>query len=88
MYSQTSGVFVGTSPALELTNDFPSWHEHEYLSHRAQEHKQYGLCRYPFEFITQYAVSRKRYIDDIFTVSLGHTIGLSLQDMISLNCIF
>ena len=32
--------------------------------------------------------STKRYIDDIFTVSLGHTIGPSLQDIISQNGVF
>ena len=27
MYRQTSGVFMGTSPAAELANDFAFWHE-------------------------------------------------------------
>ena len=90
MYRQTSGVFMGTSPALEVANDFAFWHEYEFLSHMAQEHKQYGPCRYPFEFITQHADSTKMYIDDIFTVSLGHTTGSSLQytSIILQNCIF
>ena len=81
MYRQTSGVFMGTSPAPELASDFRFWHEYEFLSHMVQKHKQYGPGRYPFEFITQYAGSTKRYIDDIFTVSLGLTIGPSLQDI-------
>ena len=53
-----------------------------------QEHKQYGLCRHLFELITLYYVSTKWSIDDIFTVSLGHTIGPSLQEIISQNGIF
>ena len=79
---------MGTSPALEFANDFAFWHEYEFLSHMAQEHKQYGPCRYPFEFITQHADSTKIYIDDIFTVFLGHTTGSSLQYIILQNCIF
>ena len=53
-----------------------------------QEHKQYGPGWYPFEFITQYTGSTKRYIDAIFTMCLGLTIGPSLQDIISQNGIF
>ena len=79
MYRQTSGVVMGTSPAPELGNDFAFWHEYEFLTHMVNEHKQYGPGRYPFELISQYAGSTKRYIDDIFTVSLGHTIGPSLK---------
>ena len=52
------------------------------------EYKQYGPGRYPFEFISQYASSTKRYIDDIITVSLGHTIGPTLQDIILQNGVF
>ena len=52
------------------------------------EYKQYGPGRYPFEFISQYACSTKRYIDDIITVSLGHTIGPTLQDIILQNGVF
>ena len=85
MYRQTFGVFVGTSPAPELANVFAFWHEYESFSHLVQEHKQYGPCRYPIEFIAQYAGSTKRYV---FTVSLGHTIGPPLQDIISQNGIF
>ena len=89
IHRQTSVAFMSTSPAPELANDFRFWHEYEFLSHMVQEHKQYGPGRYPFEFITQYAGSTKRYIDDIFTVSLGHTIGPSLQqDIISQNGVF
>ena len=39
--------------------------------------------RYPFEFIHQFATRTKRYIDDIFTVSLGHMSGILLKDVIS-----
>ena len=56
------------------TNSFPTWYKEP--------------CRYPFEFITQYAVRTKRYNDGIFTVSLRHTIEPSLQDIISQNNIF
>ena len=51
MYRQTSGVFMGTSPAPELANDFAFWHEFEFLTHMVNEHKQYGPGRYPFDFI-------------------------------------
>ena len=89
MYRQTSGVFMGTSPAPELANDFAFWHEYEFLTHNmVNEHKQYGSGRYPFDFITHYAGSTKLYIDDIFTVSLGDTIRPSLQNIISQNCVF
>ena len=88
MYRQTSGVFMGTSPAAELANDFAFWHEFECFTHMVNEYKQYGPGRYPFDFISQYGCSTKRYINDIFTVSLGHTIGLSLLDIISQNGVF
>ena len=88
MYRQTSGVFMGTSPAPEQANDFAFWHEYElFLTHMVNEYKQYGPGRYPFEFISQYAGSTKQYIDDI-TVSRGHTIGPSLQDIILQNGVF
>ena len=88
MYRQTSRVFMGTSPAPELANGFAFWHEFEFLTHMVNEHKQYGPGRYPFDFISQYTGSTKRYIDNIFIVSLGHTIGPSLLDIISQNCVF
>ena len=50
--------------------------------------RQFGPERYPFEFISQYAGSTKRYIDDIITVSLGHTIGPTLQDIILQDGVF
>ena len=83
MYRQTSGVFMGTSPAPELANNFSFWHEYEFLSHMVNEYKQIGPCRYPFQFINQFATRTKRYIDDISTVSLGHMSGISLMDVIS-----
>ena len=51
----------------------------------ANEYNQSGPSRYPFEFVNQFAtINRtKRYIDDIFTVSLRHTLGLSLKGVIS-----
>ena len=79
---------MGTSPAPELANDFAFWHEFEFLTHMVNEHKQYGPGRSQFHFISQYAGCTKRYIDDIFTVSLGHTIGPSLQDIILQNGVF
>ena len=79
---------MGTSPAPELANDFTFWHEYGFLSHMVQEHKQYGPSRYPLEFITQYAGSTKRYIDGIFTASLGHTVGPYLQYIVSQDGIF
>ena len=79
---------MGTSPAPELANDFAFWHEYEFLTHMVNEHKQYGPGRYPFDFISQYAGITKWYIDDIFTVSLGYTIGPSLQDIILQKCVF
>ncbi|CAN0173407.1 unnamed protein product, partial [Ascophyllum nodosum] len=88
MYRQTSGVFMGTSPAPELANDFAFWHEYGFLTHMVNDYKQYGPGRYPFEFISQYAGSTKRYIDDIITVSLGHTIGPTLQDIILQDGVF
>ena len=43
------------------------------------EYKQVGPSRcYPFQFATR----TKRYIDDIFTVFLGHLSGISLTDVI------
>ena len=39
MYCQTSGVFMSTSPAPELANDFAFWREYEFLSRMVQEHK-------------------------------------------------
>ena len=39
MYRQTSGVFMGTSPAPELANDFAFWHEYEFLTHVVNEHE-------------------------------------------------
>ena len=47
------------------------------------EHKQSGPSRYPFPFINQFATKTKLYIDDIFTVSLGHMSGLLLMNVIS-----
>ena len=41
MFRQTSGVFMGTSPAPELANNFVFWHEFEFLSHMVNE---YRLC--------------------------------------------
>ena len=79
---------MGTSPAPELANDFAFWHEYGFLTHMVNEYKQYGPGRYPFEFISQYAGSTKRYIDDIITVSLGHTIGPTLQDIILQDGVF
>ena len=79
---------MGTSPALELASGFAFWHEFEFLTHMVNQYKQYGSGRYPLEFISQYAGSTKRYIDNIITVSLGHTIGPSLQDIISQNGVF
>ena len=76
MYRQTSGVFMGTPPAPELANNFAFCHEYEFLSHMVNEYKQIGPSRYPFQFISQFATRTKRYIDDIFTVSLGHTVCL------------
>ena len=58
MYRQTSGVFMGISPAAELANDFAFWHEYGLFSDMAQEYKQYGPSRYQFEL----TVSTKRYI--------------------------
>ena len=53
---------MGTSPAPELlANDFAFWHEYGFLIHMVNECKQYGPGRYPFEFISQYAGSTKRY---------------------------
>ena len=83
MYRQTSGVFMGTSPAPELANIFAFWHGCEFLSHMVNENKQIGPSRYLFRFINQFATRTKRYIDDIFTVSLGHMSGISLTDVIS-----
>ena len=83
MFRQTSGVFMGTSPAPELANNFGFWHEFEFLSHMVNEYRQCGPSRYPFEFINQFATRTKRYIDDNFTVSLGHTSGILLKDVIS-----
>ena len=84
MFRQTSGVFMGTSPAPELANNFVFWHEFEFLSHMVNEYRLCGPSRYPFEFINQFATRTKRYIiDDIFTVSLGYTSGISLKDVIS-----
>ena len=47
------------------------------------EYKHIGPGRYPFEFINQFATRTKRYIDDIFTVSLGHMSRLSSKNVIS-----
>ena len=79
---------MGISPAPELANDFAFWHEYGFLTHMVNEYKQYGPGRYPFEFISQYAGSTKRYIYDIITVSLGHTIGPTLQDIILQDGVF
>ena len=38
MFRQTSGVFMGTSPAPELANNFGFWHEFEFLSHMVNEY--------------------------------------------------
>ena len=82
MYRQTSsGVFMGTSPTPELANNFPFWHEYEFLSHMINEFKEIGPSRYPFQFTNQFATKTTRYIDDIFTVSLGHMSGISLLIM-------
>ena len=62
---------MGISPAPELANDFAFWHEYGFLTYMVNEYKQYGPGRYPFEFISQYAGSTKRYIYDIITVSLS-----------------
>ena len=83
MYRQTSGVFMGTSPAPELANNFTLWHEYEFLSHMLNACKQIGPSHHPFQFINQFATMTKRYTDDIFTVSLGHMSGISLTDVIS-----
>ena len=50
--------------------------------------RQCGPSRYPFGFINQFATRTKRYIDDIFTVSLGYMSGLSLKDVISQEATF
>ena len=39
MFRQTSGVFMGTSPAPELANNFGFWHEFEFLSHMVNEYQ-------------------------------------------------
>ena len=83
MFRQTSGVFMGTSPAPELANSFVFWHEFEFLSHMVNKYKQCGPSRYPFEFINQFATRTNRYIDGIFAVSLGHTSGTLLKDVMS-----
>ena len=85
MYRQTSsGVFMGTSsPAPEPANNFGFWHDYEFLSHMVNEYKQSGPSRYLFQFINEFAIRTKRYIDDIFTVSLGYMSGPSLKDVIS-----
>ena len=51
---------------------------------KSTSHRCEGPGRYPFQFINQFATRTKRYIDDIFTVSLGHRLsGISLMNVIS-----
>ena len=74
---------MGTSPAPELASNFTFWHGLEFLLRIVNEHKQSGPSQNPFEFTNQFATRTKRYIDDMFTVSRGHTPGLSLKNVIS-----
>ena len=85
MFRQTSGVFIGTSPDPELANNFGFWHEFEFQSPMVNKSGPIN-SRHPSECINQFTTTNrtKRYIDDIFTVSLvEHTSGLSLKDVIS-----
>ena len=84
-YTTENPFLMGYSEVMPLKKTlyffiFVDYDEHEY--------KQYGPGRYPFEVISQYAGSTKRYIDDIITVSLGHTIGPTLQDIILQDDVF
>ena len=86
MFKQVSGVFMGTSPAPDLANAFAFFHEYRFLSHIIDEYiltTQYGgPATYSREFIVQFALGTKRYIDDILTVSPGHVTGPSLEEVI------
>ena len=42
---------MGIPPAPKLANDFAFWHEYGFFFHMVQDHKQYGACRYSFDFL-------------------------------------
>ena len=55
IFRQTSVVFMGTSPAPELANDFAFWHEFEFLSHMVNNISRLDLVDINFEFINQFS---------------------------------
>ena len=89
MYRQSSGIFMGSSPAPDFANYFAFMHEFRFYQEMITE---FQLARadgrtplYPFDFIEQFGVCTKRYtlIDDIFTVALAsQTGGISLADVV------
>ena len=86
MYKQSSGIFMGMSPAPDLANIFAFMHEFDFLKEMISEHLESRKTGteplYPFKFIEQFAVSTKRYIDDIFTAAYGKKEGPTLGDVI------
>lgn len=89
MYKQASGIFMGTSPAPDLANDFAFMHELRFLKVLMNAHDQAlatGIDSiYPHHFVEQFAVGTKRYIDDILTMTLGskHNDGPVFEDIIT-----
>lgn len=86
MHQQSSGIFMGMSPALDLANIFAFMHELDFLGEMIDEHLASRAAKseplYPFQFIEQYAVATKRYIDDIFTAAYGVRQGPTMVDVL------
>ena len=87
IYKQSSGIFMGMSPAPDLANDFAFMHEFNFLKVMIDEFEHAksngNEPLYPFAFIEQYGSNTKRFIDDIVTVSLGsHNGGPTFEQII------
>ena len=73
---QTFGVFMGTSPAPELANNFAFWHEYEFLSHMVDEYKQIGPSRYSTHFNS--LTNLPRGLSGVLTIYLLYLLGICL----------
>ena len=68
MYSQSSGIFLGTAPAPDLANDFAFMQELKFLEEVIIDECGHAINSgneplYPYAFIEQHGTSTKRFID-------------------------
>ena len=81
---------MGTSPALDLANDFAFMHEVKFLKVMIDEFEHAknngNEPLYSNTFIEQYANSTKRFIDDTVTVSSGsQSNGPKFEETVKLD---